>query len=70
MGAVIEDRLSKQVTHVLAMDSHSLLLELDCHRLSRFKGVRFFLFLLASIFLCNLYVAETIVSMAMKKKRC
>ncbi|KAJ1389903.1 DNA-directed DNA-polymerase X [Sesbania bispinosa] len=38
MGAVIEERHSKRVTHVFAMDSHALLQELDRHRLSRFKG--------------------------------
>lgn len=41
MGGVIEDRLSKWVTHVFALDSHSLLHQLDTHRLSRFKGVGF-----------------------------
>jgi DNA polymerase lambda len=39
MGAVIEERFSKRVTYVLAVDSHNLLLELDSHHLSRFKGV-------------------------------
>jgi DNA polymerase lambda len=39
MGAVIEERFSKRVTHVLAVDSHTLLQELDIHRLLRFKGV-------------------------------
>ncbi|GAU45360.1 hypothetical protein TSUD_239090 [Trifolium subterraneum] len=38
MGAVIEERFSKCVTHVLAVDSHTLLQELDSHRLLRFKG--------------------------------
>lgn len=44
MGAVIEDRFSKRVTHVFAVDSHTLLHEFDGQRLSRFKGVRFFNF--------------------------
>ncbi|KEH22317.1 putative DNA-directed DNA polymerase [Medicago truncatula] len=38
MGAVIEDRFSKRVTHVFAVDSHTLLHEFDGQRLSRFKG--------------------------------
>ncbi|CAL0331498.1 unnamed protein product [Lupinus luteus] len=38
MGAVIEDRLSKRVTHVFAMDSHTLFNEFDKERFSRFKG--------------------------------
>ncbi|CAJ2647664.1 unnamed protein product [Trifolium pratense] len=38
MGAVIEERFSKRVTHVLAVDSHTILQEFDSHRLSRFKG--------------------------------
>ncbi|XP_028801866.1 DNA polymerase lambda [Neltuma alba] len=38
MGAVIEERLSKRVTHILAMDSDSLLRQLDSEHLSRFKG--------------------------------
>nr|XP_025699364.1 DNA polymerase lambda isoform X2 [Arachis hypogaea] len=38
MGGVIEERLSRRVTHVFAMDSHTLLKELDKERLSRFKG--------------------------------
>ncbi|KAI4314278.1 hypothetical protein L6164_027203 [Bauhinia variegata] len=38
MGAVIEERLSKRVTHVFAMDSDTLLDQLDNERLSRFKG--------------------------------
>ncbi|XP_061376565.1 DNA polymerase lambda [Gastrolobium bilobum] len=37
MGAIIEERLSKRVTHVFAIDSDSLLQELDRERLSRFK---------------------------------
>lgn len=47
MGALIEERFSKRVTHILAMDSDSLLHLLDTDRLSRFKGVSpFFLLLL------------------------
>ncbi|CAJ1953329.1 unnamed protein product [Sphenostylis stenocarpa] len=38
MGAVIEERLSKRVTHVFAMNSDVLLQQLDRDRLSRFKG--------------------------------
>ncbi|XP_058192903.1 DNA polymerase lambda isoform X5 [Rhododendron vialii] len=39
MGASIEDRLSKKVTHVFAMNSDSLLKQIGRERLSRFKGV-------------------------------
>lgn len=42
MGAVIEERFSKRVTHVFAMHSDALLQQLDRERLSRFKGVSFF----------------------------
>ncbi|KAK7309517.1 hypothetical protein RJT34_06315 [Clitoria ternatea] len=38
MGAVVEERLSKRVTHVFATDSNALLQELDRERLLRFKG--------------------------------
>ncbi|CAK8571777.1 unnamed protein product [Lathyrus sativus] len=38
MGAVIEERFSKRVTHVFAVDSQTLLQEFDSHRLLRFKG--------------------------------
>lgn len=38
MGAVIEERLSKRVTHVFAMDSNALLRQLDRERLSLFNG--------------------------------
>ncbi|KAK8470148.1 hypothetical protein PHAVU_004G071000 [Phaseolus vulgaris] len=38
MGAVIEERLCKRVTHVFAMNSDTLLQQLDRDRLSRFKG--------------------------------
>ncbi|KAG5051010.1 DNA polymerase lambda [Glycine soja] len=38
MGAVIEERFSKRVTHVFAMHSDALLQQLDRERLSRFKG--------------------------------
>ncbi|XP_027361484.1 DNA polymerase lambda isoform X2 [Abrus precatorius] len=38
MGAATEERLSKRVTHVLAVDSNALLQELDRERLSRFQG--------------------------------
>jgi len=44
MGGVIEERFSKRVTHVFAVDSHTLLHEFDGQRLSRFKGVNFFNF--------------------------
>ncbi|GMN27234.1 hypothetical protein TIFTF001_041003 [Ficus carica] len=38
MGAAIEDRLTKSVTHVFAMNSDSLLRPIDADRLSRFQG--------------------------------
>ncbi|KAK2985332.1 hypothetical protein RJ640_029476 [Escallonia rubra] len=38
MGAIIEDSMSKRVTHVFAMDSHSLLQQLSQHQTARFKG--------------------------------
>ncbi|KAF7829394.1 DNA polymerase lambda [Senna tora] len=37
-GAVIEERLSKRVTHVFTIDSDTLLQKLDSELLSRFKG--------------------------------
>ncbi|GMN20915.1 hypothetical protein TIFTF001_039973 [Ficus carica] len=41
MGAAIEDRLTKSVTHVFAMNSDSLLRPIDADRLSRFQGLWF-----------------------------
>ncbi|THG23886.1 hypothetical protein TEA_004073 [Camellia sinensis var. sinensis] len=41
MGASIEDRLSKKVTHVFAMNSEALLQQIGRQRLSRFKGVSY-----------------------------
>ncbi|XP_057494834.1 DNA polymerase lambda isoform X2 [Actinidia eriantha] len=38
MGATIEDRLSKKVTHVFAMNSDALLKQFDRERLSRVRG--------------------------------
>ncbi|XP_031285345.1 DNA polymerase lambda isoform X1 [Pistacia vera] len=38
MGATIEERLSKKVTHVFAMDLEALLQQIDRERLARFKG--------------------------------
>ncbi|PSS28656.1 DNA polymerase [Actinidia chinensis var. chinensis] len=38
MGASIEDRLSKKVTHVFAMNSDALLKQFDRERLSRIRG--------------------------------
>ncbi|XP_024023131.1 DNA polymerase lambda isoform X2 [Morus notabilis] len=38
MGATIEDRLTKIVTHVFAINSDSLLQQIDADRLSRFQG--------------------------------
>ncbi|KAL5759729.1 hypothetical protein ACOSP7_018246 [Xanthoceras sorbifolium] len=38
MGASIEERLSKKVTYVLAVDLNSLLQQVDRERLARFKG--------------------------------
>lgn len=39
MGATIEERLSKKVTHVFAMDLEALLQQIDGESLARFKGV-------------------------------
>lgn len=39
MGAEIEERLSKRVTHVFAMNSEALLKQVGTERLARFKGV-------------------------------
>lgn len=41
MGAEIEERLSKRVTHVFAMNSEALLKQVGTERLARFKGVSF-----------------------------
>ncbi|XP_059448061.1 DNA polymerase lambda isoform X2 [Corylus avellana] len=38
MGAEIEERLSKRVTHVFAMNSEALLKQVGTERLARFKG--------------------------------
>ncbi|XP_019055096.1 PREDICTED: DNA polymerase beta isoform X2 [Nelumbo nucifera] len=38
MGATIEDRLSKKVTHIFAMNSKDLLQQVDSEHLKRFKG--------------------------------
>ncbi|KAK1553948.1 hypothetical protein Q3G72_005611 [Acer saccharum] len=38
MGATIEERLSKKVSHVFAVDLNSLLHQVDRERLARFKG--------------------------------
>ncbi|XP_030961280.1 DNA polymerase lambda isoform X2 [Quercus lobata] len=38
MGAAIEERLSKRVTHVFAMNSEALLKQVAAERLERFKG--------------------------------
>ncbi|XP_058115532.1 DNA polymerase lambda isoform X7 [Magnolia sinica] len=38
MGAAVEDRLSKRVTHIFAMNSNALLQHVGCERLRRFKG--------------------------------
>ncbi|XP_050276826.1 DNA polymerase lambda isoform X1 [Quercus robur] len=38
MGAAIEERLSKRVTHVFAMNSEALLKQVATERLERFKG--------------------------------
>ncbi|XP_037495611.1 DNA polymerase lambda isoform X2 [Jatropha curcas] len=38
MGATIETRLSKKVTHVFAMNSNALLQQMDKERLQRFRG--------------------------------
>ena len=39
MGAAIEERLSKRVTHVFAINSEALLKQVAAERLERFKGV-------------------------------
>lgn len=39
MGATIEERLTKRVTHIFAMNPDALLQQVDGERLSRFKGV-------------------------------
>lgn len=39
MGATIEERLTKRVTHIFAMNRDALLQQVDAERLSRFKGV-------------------------------
>jgi hypothetical protein len=41
MGAEIEERLSKRVTHVFAMNSDAILKQVGTERLARFKGVSF-----------------------------
>lgn len=66
MGAAIEERLSKRVTHVFAMDSHTLFNGLDRERLSHFKGVSYFNFLLA-IVMKRVNGFIIIVSMRMKR---
>ncbi|KAF3441409.1 hypothetical protein FNV43_RR15323 [Rhamnella rubrinervis] len=38
MGATIEERLTKRVTHIFAMNPDALLQQVDGERLSRFKG--------------------------------
>ncbi|KAG8663303.1 hypothetical protein MANES_01G196700v8 [Manihot esculenta] len=38
MGATIETRLSKKITHVFAMNSNALLQQMDREQLQRFKG--------------------------------
>lgn len=39
MGASIEERLSKMVSHIFASSSDALLEKVDGARLARFKGV-------------------------------
>jgi len=43
MGATTEERLSKKVTHVFAINSQALLQQLDGQLLKRFKPVSLFL---------------------------
>lgn len=50
MGASIEDRLSKKVTHVFAMNSDALLKKIGRERLSSFRGVSFFFFSSSSLY--------------------
>lgn len=42
MGATVEEKLSKKVTHVLAMDLEPLLQQVSAQHLARFKGVSFY----------------------------
>lgn len=42
MGASVEEKLSKKVTHVLAMDLEALLQQVSKQHLARFKGVGFY----------------------------
>lgn len=58
MGAAIEDRLTKSVTHVFAMNSDSLLRQIDADRLSRFQGVSFYLGFKFLNLYCTSYVVE------------
>lgn len=39
MGASIEERLSKRVSHIFAASSDDLVQKVDGERLARFKGV-------------------------------
>lgn len=43
MGATTEERLSKKVTHIFAINSQALLRQLDGQLLKRFKPVSLFL---------------------------
>ena len=52
MGAVIEERLSKRVTHIFAIDSDTLLRQFDNDRLSRFKGVAYFSQVITFLIFC------------------
>ena len=58
MGAAIEDRLTKSITHVFAMNSDSLLRQNDADRLSRFQGVSFYLGFKFLNLCCTSYVIE------------
>ena len=54
MGACIEDRLSKRVSHIFAATSDALLQKLDGERLARFEGVSpAFLANYTCIFVCG-----------------
>ncbi|RZS07009.1 hypothetical protein BHM03_00037772 [Ensete ventricosum] len=42
MGAVVDDNVSKRVTHIFAMNSSTLLQQVNLEHLHRHKGVSFF----------------------------
>lgn len=57
MGASIEERLSKMVSHIFASSSDALLEKVDSARLARFKGVSpVFLLKHSLILITNVYL--------------